>query len=57
MELDVVGKDVVSIPFVRVLSVEEGISQDVAILWVLQTVKLIKQHSLRAWRSRYVVND
>ena len=46
MELDVVGKDVVTIPFVRVLSVEEGVSQDVAILWVLQTVKLIKQHSL-----------
>jgi hypothetical protein len=46
MEVDIVSEDVISIPLIRIIRVEERVSQDVAVLRVFQAMELINKHSL-----------
>jgi hypothetical protein len=57
MEVDIVSEDVISVPLVGIIRVEEWVSQDVAVLRVLEAVELVHQNSLLSLRCLGVIKD
>jgi hypothetical protein len=42
MKVDKVGEEVIPIPFIGIVAVKERVPEDITVLGVLETVKLIK---------------
>ena len=55
--MHIVSEYVVAIPFIGIVRIQQGISKDIAVLWIFQTMELIYKHSFISRWCRYEVED
>ncbi len=52
MKMDIVSKDVIPVPLIRIVTVKKRVSENVSVLGVLETVILVDKYSSLSRRGR-----